>query len=261
MSEHQDFHHAPEDEATGARAWALSRDEAREAAQAATTSQLPRLPLRQTAAGALAAAAAMRPHSDAVLARLDAESGERGEVAAALDALPRLAHALRHGADVLRAAVSEADLKALVSEGEALRSKGFAAMDLLVSLGTVSRVAAAQLRQGRGRVDLAEDLQALGGVLEPHWTTLETLQAFRPADQRWTREELARMKHVGDALIEALSPTPAQSQERDDVIGLVRVLRAAYTTTRAAALYHAERAGFELELPPFGELRTLAPER
>lgn len=251
------FHGALTDDATGAKAWALSLEQARAAADAA---EVPlRMPTRATALGLLKVASVVLSHRDAVAARLDVESGERGAVVAAVDALPRLGHALLHGLGLLRDGVQTDALGEAQAEGEELRARGFEALELLVSLGTVPREVAGQLRQGRGRVDLAEDLQALSRTLETHWPTLETLQALRPEAQRWTRDELARMAQVGTRLIALLTQPPEAPEHRRDVLGLAAVAEAAYITARAATLYHAERAGLALELPRFGGLRSVAP--
>ena len=158
---------------SGASAWAATKD----AAVAAGETKHPAIDSAYAGGRVLEKWPAIKAHRGELIARLSED--EAVEVAKAFDSLPRLALALLYAnAQVALEPGKDVRFNDLVNDCLNLRRCGFESGEILESLGHLPEGTIKQIRKGQGHADLANDLQALFGVLSPHQTKLAGLQSL-----------------------------------------------------------------------------------
>lgn len=93
---------------------------------------------------------------------------------------------------------SESEKTALINEGRPLRERMLKSAEALVAAGALPKNAVSSIRSGRGNVDLAGDLVALGGLFTNAWHRIEHMTPV-------SADDVERAGTLGAELFIALS--------------------------------------------------------
>ena len=233
----------PQDAATGRAAWERTRPEWE--ALDPRPASLPRYTAEKAASGVLNQWPAVQAESPLFLAYFD--SAERDALQAAVDRLPRLAHAVHYAHGQFLLNDPQRRSAEGLQEGSRLRELGLAWADRLEANQLLAQGAARSIRAGGGHMDLARDLQALAEHLAPHLALIEALTRLHASTQpaeplpTLTDNDLKRMASLGTQLIALLSGDDLQRAWYPELVGATTLLEQAWTRLHNAWSYHRRK--------------------
>ncbi|HEU4404369.1 MAG TPA: hypothetical protein VFS43_03670 [Polyangiaceae bacterium] len=176
---------------------------------------------------------------------------------AALDKLEDYAHAAaRAHACLVLQDDGETRLRSLLVEASPLREHLLLSAELLAKLGLLDPRIVADIRQGTGRLDTAQDLSALATLFLSAWPAVGSKTPF-------TRADIERAAKLGAELLAALgrqqqrtdgSDEPGELEEQ--LAKAYELFRRAYEECRRAILYLRYYEGDADQIaPPLGQSR------
>jgi hypothetical protein len=150
----------------------------------------------------------------------------------------------------------ETRVRALLAEASPLREHLLLSAELLAKMGLLDPRIVAEIRQGTGRLDTAQDLSSLATLFFNAWPTLASKTPF-------TRADIGRAAKLGAQLLEALGRQQQRTDGSDEPGELeaqyakaYELFRRAYEACRRAIIYlRYDERDADTIAPPLGHSR------